>query len=109
MKRKEDIAYRVQSANYEPRTIDSGAEKHVIYRPLSYYIAGGSDPTGQRLSETSEVGYDTDDPMDYGVACDGLCDPRTSMFDLIEQLGSQAVEKVEEYISARKNKPETQS
>lgn len=77
------------------------------YHPLSYYILGGSDPTGRQLEETGDIGFDTNDAMDFGVSVDPLCDARTSMFDLIESLGTDGVQKAEDYISARKNKPES--
>lgn len=79
---------------------------YIEYHPLSYYILGGSDPTGSKLEETSDIGFDTTDSMDFSASIDPLCDPRTSMFDLIEDLGADGVERVEEYMNARKNKPE---
>lgn len=79
------------------------------HKPLSYYINGGSDPTGRKLEETDAIGYDTNDAMDFTIAVDELCDPRTSMFDVIEQIGSEGFERSKEYIIARKNKPESQT
>lgn len=72
----------------------------VLYRPLSAYIAGASDPTGEALkngdSDMYDDGIGTHDTQseDMSTVVDPWCDPRMSIFDHIADVGADAVEAV---------------
>lgn len=81
-------------------------DKTSVYHPLTYYIDGGVDLTGEALKKDAHVEYDDeksttpkvtkskDGTMDYGAidSC-ALCDPRISHFDIVEQLGAENAQK----------------
>lgn len=71
--------------------VKSTSEK---FHPLSYYLNGGIDLTGEALDKTGEVEYDTEEQAEEiiaeGASSVSLGDPRMSKFRLVEQLGAKA-------------------
>lgn len=79
------------------KPLEKGYPKtHRKFRPLAYYIAGGSDLDGDALRPTSEppmpdaeedsdtmmVNFGTDDAGELLVPNDPFCDPRHDVFSL---------------------------
>ncbi len=76
------------------------------YKPLSYYLLGGSDPTGEHtdLSATT-YGEDAEYLASGEMLPDALCDVRTSNFDLFEQAGyEEAMAAAESAAQGKKEK-----
>lgn len=67
-----------------------------LYRPFSYYVLGGIDVDGDSLLMNADVGFDPEDEIEAGCSVDGATDPRISGFDIAEQVGIDAYEKVRE-------------
>lgn len=63
------------------------------YHPLSYYLYGGADPTGEHLNLDRPTISDTSEDLASGCTVDAMCDPRTNYFDLVEQVGVKNAEK----------------
>lgn len=77
-----------------------------IYRPFSYYVLGGIDVDGDSLTMNADIGFDDDSEIEAGCAVDGACDPRVSGFDIAEQVGIDAYEKVKEKAQRSQTKSE---
>lgn len=71
-----------------------------IYHPLSYYVAGGIDVDGSELRTDASISYDDSKDIDGGCSPDALCDPRTSYFDIVEELGAELAKAVTEDAAA---------
>lgn len=65
------------------------AEPNGVFHPLSYYLNGGIDLTGEELDKSAEVEYDSDDDLSElraeGAMAVPYGDPRESKFTLIER------------------------
>lgn len=70
------------------------------YHPLSYYLYGGSDPTGEHLNFDNPTISDTPEDLASGCNVDAMCDPRTSYFDLVEQVGVKNAEHASASVKA---------
>lgn len=70
------------------------------YHPLSYYLYGGADPTGEHLNLDRPTISDTPEDLSAGCAVDAMCDPRTNYFDLVEQVGVKNAEKASASVKA---------
>lgn len=66
------------------------------YHPLSYYVLGGVDVTGDGLDLSAPVSFETKDDIDKGVEPDSRCNPRVSFFDIVEGVGVAAAENAEQ-------------
>lgn len=80
---------------------------HPEYRPFSYYVLGGIDVDGDSLLMNADVGVDSDSDIESGCSVDGSCDPRVSAFDIAEQVGIDAYEKVKEKAQRSQSKSES--
>lgn len=66
------------------------------YHPFSYYVLGGTDLEGRALADVGDVHSDDDADLDFGVPVDCSADPRTSKFDIAEQVGIDAFKEMQE-------------
>lgn len=68
------------------------------FHPLSYYLNGGVDLTGDTLSTTGDAEYDTEedvsDILSEGASSVAFGDPKMSKFRIVEQLGAKAGQDV---------------
>lgn len=71
-----------------------------LWHPLSYYVLGGSDPTGENLRETNSTGFDSEDIIAESPIPDSRTNARLSKWDLIESIGVAAYERMIDAISA---------
>lgn len=76
-----------------------------VYRPFSYYVLGGIDVDGDNLLMSADIDFDPESDIESGCSVDGACDPRVSGFDIAEQVGIDAYNKVLE--KAAKSKAST--
>lgn len=67
-----------------------------VYHPLSYYVLGGIDVTGEGLTLDAPVSYDSMDDLEAAVGPDSRCDPRVSFFDIAEDVGIRSAKAAEE-------------
>lgn len=65
-----------------------------LWHPLSYYVLGGSDPTGENLREINSTGFDSDDMIDQTSVPDSRTNARLSKWDIIESIGVSAYENI---------------
>lgn len=63
------------------------------FHKFSYFVNGGSDPTGQNTDMTNVTVGDTPEDIAAGLPVDAFADPRTNMFDVIEQIGVENASK----------------
>lgn len=67
------------------------------YHPFSYYVLGGSDPTGDHLNMTADVSFDSDDAVnDVDAAPLFSAEPKANAMDVAEVLGTADVEDIRE-------------
>lgn len=75
--------------NVGPMPKECIAEPTGTFKPLSYYLNGGIDLTGEELDKSAEVEYDTDEDLKElhaeGAMAVPYGDPRESKFSLIER------------------------
>lgn len=68
---------------------ESIVEPKGVFHPLSYYLNGGIDLTGEELDKSAEVEYDSDEDLSElraeGAMAVPYGDPRESKFSLIER------------------------
>ena len=62
------------------------------YHPLSYYLNGGADPTGEHLDMSRVTTSDSAEDIAAGCGVDSLCDPRVSYLDIVESIGVKNAE-----------------
>lgn len=75
-------------------------ESSTDWKPFSYYLNGGIDPTGEHTDLTHEKSFDPDVVLnDPTLGVDALCDPRTSFFDLVERGGVKRANKATEAVA----------
>lgn len=72
----------------------NSAQDFGLYHPLSYYILGGSDPTGEALKNTNEVSFESEEMIATAGTPDSRTDPRVSRWEVIEAIGVSAYEKM---------------
>lgn len=72
------------------------------YHPLSYFVLGGIDVSGEALQEVGGVMSESDSEASFGVPVDPLCDPRTSPFDVAEIYGIESYENALKEVEAAK-------
>ena len=71
------------------------------YKPLSYFILGGVDLSGDQLKDNAEISFESEKSLsemeNQGVVKSiGVCDPRVDMFDIVEATTSeQATDAIE--------------
>lgn len=82
--------YRAFSANPYPNSIKPTTAQ---YHPLSYYVKGNLDISGEHLATAAAL-YDDEADVDAGCDFDALCDPRTSYMDIMEFARNEAEGKV---------------
>lgn len=70
------------------------------YHPFSYYLNGGSDPTGEQLDMTNPTVGDTADDIAARLGVDAFADPRTNFFDVVEQVGIENALKAAEALKS---------
>lgn len=70
------------------------------YHPLSYYLNGGADPTGEQTDMSRVTTSDSAEDIANGCGVDARCDPRTNMFDIIEDVGVKNAQKAVEATNA---------
>lgn len=70
------------------------------YKPFSYYLNGGSDPTGEHTDMSGRPSFDAEEHIAAGAGVDAFADPRTNFFDLVEQLGTEAAQSTADKIDA---------
>ncbi|WGL31245.1 hypothetical protein [Dipodfec virus UOA04_Rod_841] len=75
------------------RTVNEDNTK--VYHPLSYYVLGGIDVTGEGLDMSFPVSYDSPEDLESAQP-DARCDPRVSFFDIAEEVGVRAAKSAEE-------------
>lgn len=68
-----------------------------VFRRLSYYLKGGSDPTGRAL-DTTQVSYDSEADLGSNCGVDAFSDPTVSFFDLVESFGNTAAREMSDSI-----------
>lgn len=68
------------------------AKYNGVYHPLSYYLNGGIDLSGQELDKSAQVEYDTEEDLkeleSEGAMAVPYGDPRESKMSLIERYAS---------------------
>lgn len=82
--------YRTFSANPYPNSIKPTATQ---FHPLSYYVKGNLDISGDHLAVAVAL-YDDESDVDAGCDFDALCDPRTSYMDIMEFARNEAEGRV---------------
>lgn len=70
------------------------------YHPLSYYLYGGADPSGEHLNLDRPTISDTPEDLSSGCTVDAMCDPHTNYFDIVEQVGVKNAEKASASVKA---------
>lgn len=96
---------------YPKRTINSQRRYNVhvptkafecdhYYKPFSYYLNGGSDPTGEHTDMSGRPSFDTDEAITAGASVDAFADPRTNFLDLVEQVGAETASASAESVDA---------
>lgn len=75
-------------------------ESPTTYHPFSYYLNGGSDPTGEQLDMTQPTFGDTAEDLAGRVGVDAFADPRTNFFDVVEQVGVENANKASDAMKA---------
>lgn len=73
-------------------------EYSTLYKPFSYYVNGGDDPTGENMDLSNPTVGDTPEDIQAFVGVDAFADPRTNYFDVVEQVG---IEKAQAAIDAK--------
>jgi len=92
MKHKHQMS--VPSSSFSSRKTDDDKPRSTrSFRRLSYYIAGGIDPTGRAL-DTTQVSYDSESDLGANCGVDALADPRVSFFDMVESVGKSVATDV---------------
>ncbi len=80
----------------DPILVTANSDDTKVYRPLSYYVSGGIDVTGEGLVLDAHVEYDSAEDLASTVGPDSRCDPRVSFFDIAEEVGIRAAKAAEE-------------
>lgn len=86
---------RLNRCSVRPFRTTVNKDNTKVYHPLSYYVLGGIDVTGEGLQLDAPVAYDTEDDLQSNVP-DARCDPRTSFWDIAEEVGVRAAKSSEE-------------
>lgn len=77
---------RVALGSYKRHTI--------VYRPISYYILGGTDLTGKALADEAISNFDSKEDIENHCGVDSLCNPRESVWNIVERLGVEKATQV---------------
>lgn len=80
---------RNRKATFAQGALGSYKKHSNVYRPLSYYVFGGTDLSGKALADEAVSNFDSADDIEAHCAVDTLCNPRSSMFDIVEALGAE--------------------
>lgn len=76
------------------RAVLNSAVDMGLWHPLSYYVLGGSDPTGDNLRETNSTGFDSEEMIGQTSIPDSRTNARLSKWDIIESIGVSAYESL---------------
>lgn len=83
-----------ESRKYDVQVPVEPFECDHYYKPLSYYFNGGSDPTGEHTDLSHPTTYDLPEIISAENAqVDAFADPRTSFFDIVDQVGIDRANK----------------
>lgn len=66
------------------------------YHSFGYYVLGGIDVSGEALRLDGHAEFDDEAEISGSRVVDGTTDPRVSKFDIVEQTGAAAYEKVQQ-------------
>lgn len=97
MYKKETIRSRVKNVSNVPVT---PFECDHSFKPFSYYLNGGNDPTGEHTDLSCNPSFDSAEDIANNCPADGFSDPRVGFFDIVEKIGFERANSISNAVDA---------